>query len=556
MMPESRSFILTLIRNNQNTMERIVTLLLLMAPLFVQAQPQLAFDTTSTQNLIVYTGTVTANGDRVLAVRGSSGTVLWRSQADGTPVWARQVGQGAPQLIADGAGGVQLLQYIFAEQFDSDESDFNDTLREHYGLTKVDGNGEVAWARKLSVDWRYAGVWPTVATPFLVDGENACFVVFRALYDSENGLAILKIDDQGQLLWTRSFTLMDFTFDVVNGVTGDGNGGLYFSLDGTPSLSTKVVHLLADGTLDWQKKISYTNAAVYYNPTYDMVTAPDGSLVVLGAMSIPDHFYLSTIRLSPQGTVTDAHFYTPPPVWGTLSAIKRMDDGRLLVAKDSVVIALAADGEVEAAASMVSHVDGDQRNRFIPMAMDATPQGAVLSGVLDYVHVALGYTHHRPSIRTIDPYATNCYTEALQVVHVPVPTWLYQVEDYPVANQNSMYCTIADTLVASTPVGTLTTTDLCTVMIAMGVPTMGPRVYQDLKSNVVQQGTAIAFVADDGARRVNVIDAAGRCLVSDRLLPAGEASLQTREWHTGIYLLRVSDADGTAIRTHRVLVIP
>jgi hypothetical protein len=537
-------------------MLRTLILLLLAAPLLGRAQPQLAFDTTSTQDPIVYTGTVASNGDRVLAVRGSTGTVLWRAMADGTPVWARQIGTGAPQLTADEAGGAVLLQYAYTEQFDADQSGFDDTLRIHYVLTKVAQDGDVSWAKKVSIDLRYIISWPSVNTLRLIRGQNSIFVVLRAP-NALNALSILKIDDQGQLLWSRSYSSNALPDSwEVECVTGNVNGGLYLSFANSPSSWTYMAQVLADGSLGWVKQVSYTNAPVYFNTSYDLVSFPDGSVEMLGRMNIPDHDYWSTVHLSPQGVVTDAHFYAHPTVgWATLSAMKRMDDGRLLIAMDSVVMALAGNGDVEAAVTMTSHVDGDQRNRFIPFAMSATPEGAVLTGVLDYVHVDLGYTHHRPAIRTIDPNAPGCYVMPVEVNHVPVPTELYEVEDFAGLQEVAVYNTLADTVMTSQTLDPITTTDLCTVMIALGVETIGPRVHQDLQSNVVQQGMPIAFITDE-ARRVSVIDAAGRSLVRDRLLPVGAASLPTLGWHTGIYLLRVTDAKGTAVRTHRVLVIP
>lgn len=146
-------------------MIRVLTLLLAAIPLIGRTQHQLAFDTTSTENAIVYTGTVATNGDRVLAVRGSGGTVLWRSSADGTPVWVKQLGQGAPQLLADDAGNVQLLQLLSVEHFEIGQSDYDDTLRVHYLMTQLDESGEVAWARNLSIDWRYVVSWPVVEPP-------------------------------------------------------------------------------------------------------------------------------------------------------------------------------------------------------------------------------------------------------------------------------------------------------------------------------------------------------------------------------------------------------
>lgn len=537
-------------------MIRVLTLLLAAIPLIGRTQHQLAFDTTSTENAIVYTGTVATNGDRVLAVRGSGGTVLWRSSADGTPVWVKQLGQGAPQLLADDAGNVQLLQLLSVEHFEIDQSDYDDTLRVHYLMTQLDESGEVAWARNLSIDWRYVVSWPVVEPPLLIAGQDASFVVFRVWPHFGSAFAILKIDEQGQMVWARSFSNIVDPYNEVNCGVEDGNGGLYLSIAHSPSSWTRLVHVLADGSLGWEKTISYANAPVISSSCYDLVKVPDGSIQIYGSISIPNHFYQSTVLLSPEGMVTDAHFYTlPGSGWAALKAIRRRNDGSFLMVQDSVVVALAANGDVEEAVALTSHVAGDQRNTFIPMAMNCTSEGAVLTGVLDYVHVDLGFTHHRPSVRTIDPFSPGCYTMPVDIGHVPVPAGLYQVEDHSGFQEDTVYVSVTNTAFAPEPFVPVSTSDLCSVMIATGVELVGPQVHQDLQGNVVQQGMHITFLAGE-ARRVSVTNAAGQTVLKDRLLPAGATTMAAAGWRTGIYLLRVTDQDGGSVRMHRVLVVP
>ncbi len=521
------------------------------------AQPQLALDTTSDQNTIMYTGTVASNGDRVLALRGNPGTVLWRAAADGTPLWARQLGNGtlAPQLAADPSSGTWLLHPAGVQQFSADPSGLYDTLRYHYVLSRMDAAGTLAWATKLTFDLRYVTLWPDPEVR-LMAGDDAAFLVMYT-HEVPNALSMLKVDGQGQMLWGRSYWTDQLPpgTEVTCGAP-DGNGGLFLSLEGNASMWTYVAHVLADGSLDWVKQAAYTNAPVYYNTTHDAAAMPDGSVLMFGRMDIPGHNYLSTLRMSPQGTVTDAHFYTAPlGGWAALWAVARENDGTILLVNDSSVIRLAVNGEVASAVSLASHVDGDQRNRFIPMAMSATGEGAVLPGVLDYVHVDLGYTMHRPGIRTIDPADPGCYTAPLAVGHVPVPTNLYVVTDFTGFEPATFLTAAADTLLVLQPVGMGSTTDLCEVMVATGIQDAQHTIPADLLNTVAAQGDPF-LLATPLARRISVLDVAGRCLVKERLYGGDAQAIHTAGMPPGLYLLRMSTPEGTAVRTHRVLVIP
>ena len=331
---------------------------------------------------------------------------------------------------------------------------------------------------------------------------------------------------------------------------------MYFTVDNTAPMWTTVGHVLADGSLEWLKKLEYTNAPVYYNPSYDAIGLADGSVQLLGRMDIPGHGYTSTVRLSAQGTVEDAHFYTVRPLaWASLTAIDTAADGNTVLALDTTVVVLAANGDVAAAVAMTSHITGDQRNTFIPFRMKARPEGIVLAGVLDHIHVDLGYTYHQPGIRAIDPYNPGCNVVAVDVGHVLVPTELYQVEDLGVYQEESFDAVVADTVVQLAAQPAVPTVNLCEVMIPTGIGSVASEPHQDLLCNVVQQGDPIPLVPG-GALRMSVYDASGRCLLRDRYLPADKGSVQTTGWGTGICLVRIADPDGQAVRMHRVLIVP
>ncbi|MBS1937848.1 MAG: hypothetical protein JSS84_08585 [Bacteroidetes bacterium] len=530
-------------------------------PLVAAAQFQVALDTTSTQNNIIFTATVATNGDRLLALRGSSGFVLWRSSPEGNPLWAREFSAGSPgavpQVVADDANGALVLQLISSTYLQTGWS-VEDTLRQKFLMARVDQNGGLSWSRTVTIDSRGQQFGSVLLTTTQIRaGANAIFIVAHTP-EGENQFSFLKFNGQGQLEWARSYRTDQYALyqSEVRAIAPDQGGGLYFTVDDIAPMWTTVGHVLADGSLEWLKKLEYTNATVIYNPSYDAVGLADGSVQLLGRMDIPGHTYRSTVKLSAQATVEAAHFYTLTPTAGaSLAAMDTTPDGRTALALDSTVVMLAANGDVAAAAAMTSHITGNQRNRFIPFRMKARPEGIVLAGVLDHVHVDLGFTYHQPGVRAVDPDAPGCNVVAVDVGHVVVPAELYQVEDLGAYHEETFGAGVADTSVQVAVRPALPTVNLCEVMIPTGISPAAPEAHRDLLGNVVQQGDPIPLVSG-GALRMSVYDASGRCLLSDRYLPAGTGSVQTAGWGTGICLVRIADPDGRDQRVHRVLILP
>ncbi len=539
-------------------MKHLITSLLLCSPLLVGAQSQLALDTTSTQDIILVGGAAMADGDRMLALRGGTGVTLWRATAYGDPVWARRLNLGVPygttSVAGDGADGLLMLQ-TRNEYIMGDPGHLEDTLRMHFGLARVAADGHASWTVKLSLDMLYSVGMPLTRT-ILTPVSDGTFIV--AFSDSwPNMLSILKVDAQGQFQWARSYDNLSLGAAMGYNILGvaDASGGAYLVLgSGAPSM-TLLVRVLHDGSLDWAKTIKYTNAPVWENTQYGLAPLADGSVQLVGRMVIPDHQYLSTVRVSPEGAVTAAHFYGHPATsWESMKGAGIRPDGSLMAVLDSSVISLGADGAVLAAATMTSHVVDDQRNRFIPKAMNVVPEGVMLAGTLDYVHVDLGYTHHRPAMRTVDPAVPACYLEPISINHVPVPVGLYEVGE--LANPMvgvPIQVLWSDTTVATEPMDALPASNLCEVMIYTAVETVPMPPVADLRNTLAQRGQPFYF-ANAQARRVSVLDATGRLVSPERLYAPGTVGIATDGWPVGMYVVRVSDPDGASPRVQRVVV--
>ncbi|MBS1941262.1 MAG: hypothetical protein JST38_10335 [Bacteroidetes bacterium] len=537
-------------------MKRALLPIMLFLPLFTLAQVQLALDTVSTLDQVVYNGFVASNGDRVLAMHSADGTLVWRADANGTPIWSKTVAMTDAQVIADQADGTLLLGSGYSHYQMEYIDDFIDTLTVEYPLVRLDQNGNVAWSKKYVIQLIFQN-YVSFPSPFARvaswSGGSFISVVFSDSF--LNYLLTIKLGDQGQVLWQRSFSFPAFgnlgvwqaTFLVA-----DANGGVYINYADI-WFDPHVVHLLADGSLDWVKTFHYVAGSGYY-----LGAAPrsDGDVQILQRMIIPGHDYLSSARLTPEGAIDDAHFYNLPVPSNQFvgAGIAQQSNGNLLMVRDSMVISVADNGDVQAAVAMNSHVAGDQRNTFNPIALGVTSEGAVLSGVLDYVHVDLGYTHHRPAIRTIDPAAASCYTTPVEVTHVVVPPNLFTVEDVPGFQADTMSVSVMDTIIAVQDATPITTTNLCNVMIYTGINESEEITANALLNTVAQPGEPFRFRSPE-KHQVGVWDISGREVEEIRIYGSGQ-DVQTQGWSPGIYLLRISAKDGMEERSYRVLVTP
>lgn len=529
---------------------------MLFLPMFTLAQVQLALDTVSTLDQVVYNGFVASNGDRVLAMHSADGTLVWRADANGTPIWSKTVAMTDAQVIADQADGTLLLGSGYSHYQMEYIDDFIDTLTVEYPLVRLDQNGNVAWSKKYVIQLTFSN-FTYFPSPFAKvaswSGGTFISVVFSDSF--LNNLLTIKLGDQGQVLWQKSFSFPAFGNLSVWQATflvADASGGVYINYSDI-WFDPHVVHLLADGTLDWVKTFRYVAGSGYY---LGVAPRSDGAVQILQRMIIPGHDYLSSVRLTPEGMVNDAHFYNLPSPSNQFvgAAIAQKPDGSLLMLRDSMVISVADNGDVQSAVAMNSHVSGDQRNTFNPISMYATSEGAVMSGVLDYVHVDLGYTHHRPAVRTIDPAATSCYTAPVEVTHVVVPPDLFTVEDVPGFQPDTMSVSVTDTIVAMQDVTPITTTNLCNVMIYTGINESEQATGNDLINTVAQSGEQFCFRSPE-TRLVSVWDISGRKVENRRIYLQGQ-NVQTQGWSPGIYLLRISAKDGMEERSYRVLVTP
>lgn len=546
-------------------MKRLALTIVLCIPLVAQAQSQLALDTSSTQGAIVITGTTASNGDHLLLLRTSAGMRLWRAEADGTPLWARELGgPGTDQmhLLADNEGGVVLVRILPSEVV-INELDFQliDSLRTYCQIARIDQDGGIAWQYVVSNAYGFAT--PEFLSTYQLDamvgvGTDGVFLVVHDKASSNSSqLSVVKLGMDGELAWARSFQFPGpVPHWVVTKLVGDNAGGFYIRGCWYWGAVDVIGHVSSDGTLNWLKQVNYISGDMAQEESVQAAVMADGSLMNVGRMLVPGHDYLATYRMDLQGSIVDADFYTHPPGYGpTTFGLGQRTDGTVLISMDSLVVKVADDGGLLDATVMNSHVEGDQRNTFHPVRMNVRPEGAVFSGVLSNVHVDLGLTRYWPAIRTIEPGSSACHVSAIDLEHVVVPTELYEVEEVGSFVEQSAHVTMLESAITSSGGVLLPTLGLCALMIPASLDDLAGAFPDDLLNTVAQQGEPFRF-ATPQARQISALDAAGRLVIAPRILPAGAAQLATDGWSPGLYLLRISNTDGSSQRACRVVVAP
>jgi hypothetical protein len=510
-----------------------------------------------------------ANGDRVLALRDTSGLMLWRGTDNGAVVWARRLDGysdqvAAPVLHADPANGVVLQGPLVLESIAivSGEA-LVDTLRLHTVFTHIAPNGDLDWRRELVVTFDYPMATMIFRGELVMTAlPDGLAVAAHVLSMEHDDFSVVKLDMQGQVQWANSYR---WTGPYTNqnaseliDVVPDQAGGLYLC-GASPwgfGQNIFVTHMDQYGAFDWAKSWKYTNAPDQGTAYGRAVPMPDGSITIAGKKLIPGHDYLSTIRVDQSGNLVDASFYTHPPgSFFSKETLGRPHDGTMLLGLDSVVVALAEDGTVQAAAVMESSVLGEMRNSFIPMDMCGSADGAVLFGVLDEVHVDLGFTYHRPAVRMVAPSAPGCHAAAVQVDRVVVPTDLYQMQDRGTYVQQTPQVTVTTLPGTSIPRAFIATNDLCEAMVITGMAEGFAQAASALVNTVARRGEPLRF-ATGMAHRVSILDATGRTLSPEQVYAPGAVGIATDRWPAGTYLVRISDADGSSMQVQRVVIVP
>jgi uncharacterized delta-60 repeat protein len=198
---------------------------------------------------------------RIFVVKfAADGSLTWQRIWNGTTVR----GLGRPDVAVSSDGSVYVTG-VTAENG-------NDAV-----LLKFDASGTLQWERA----WGGAASDESLAVATAPDGSAYIAGTATSFGPSSAGLFVVKFDSAGNLLWQR---ISDGAAGNAVAVAPDGNvyaAGTTPRADQIGNFDILVLKITSDGSLVWQR--SYAAGEVV-DPRGRMATAPDGSIVLAGAI--------------------------------------------------------------------------------------------------------------------------------------------------------------------------------------------------------------------------------------------------------------------------------
>jgi uncharacterized delta-60 repeat protein len=211
-----------------------------------------------------------------------NGSLVWQKIWNGTTI--RGVGRTA---VAVGTGGSVFVTGV-------SDNNGGDAV-----LVKFDANGTLLWERTWGGT---AGDWgKSVATD--VDGSVYIAGTQTSFGPSSFGAFVVKFDSAGNLVWQR------FADGTDGNAVAVGPDGSVYATGTTPRIQIGdfdlfVMKITPAGTLVWQRNYSAGNVV---DPRGGMTVAPDGSIVVAGAIQAPKagitDLAALIVKLTPDGAL-------------------------------------------------------------------------------------------------------------------------------------------------------------------------------------------------------------------------------------------------------------
>lgn len=250
---------------------------------------------------------------RIFLVKFSAtGSLSWQRIWNGPTVR----GLGRPDVAVAPDGSV----YVTGVTVDNG----NDAL-----LLKFDAAGTLLWERT----WGGSASDESLAVATASDGSVYIAGTATSFGPSSAGLFVVKFDPAGNVMWQR----------ISDGAAGNavavGPDGSVYAAGTTPradqigNFDILVLKITTDGTLVWQRTYS---AGEVVDPRGRMTTAPDGSIVLAGAIQAAKSNFVDIaaliVKLSPDGTLLfDKQFAGRNGETAEGVAVAR-DDGSIYVA--------------------------------------------------------------------------------------------------------------------------------------------------------------------------------------------------------------------------------
>jgi uncharacterized delta-60 repeat protein len=221
---------------------------------------------------------------RIFLVKfAANGSLTWQRIWNGPTVR----GLGRPDVAVSSDGSV----YVTGVTADNG----NDAI-----LLKFDANGSLLWERA----WGGSASDESFAVATALDGSVYIAGTATSFGPSSAGLFVVKFNSAGNLVWQRIF---DGAAGNAVAVGPDGSvyaAGTMPRPDQIGNFDVLVLRITFDGTLAWQRTYS---AGEVVDPRGRMTTAPDGSIVLAGAIQAAKAGFVDIaaliVSLTPDGSL-------------------------------------------------------------------------------------------------------------------------------------------------------------------------------------------------------------------------------------------------------------
>ena len=219
---------------------------------------------------------------RIFVVKfAANGSLTWQRVWNGTTI--RGLGRPDVAISADGSA------YVTGVTADNG----NDAV-----LLKFDASGTLLWERS----WGGTASDEGLAVATASDGSAYIAGTATSFGPSSAGLFVVKFDSAGNLVWQTMFD------GAAGNAVAVGPDGSVYAAGTTPrpdqigNFDILVLKITSDGSLVWQR--TYTAGEVV-DPRGRMTTAPDGSIVLAGAIQAAKAGLVDIaaliVKLSPDG---------------------------------------------------------------------------------------------------------------------------------------------------------------------------------------------------------------------------------------------------------------
>lgn len=530
--------------------------------LSAQSTLQYRFDTTTTDlGDVLVSGTVTPDGAHWAILRSSSGPVVQKGSADGTPQWARGLSQGNERgvLVPLSDNGC-LLVVPFGSDLQNMEV-YDDTITIHLGITRFQADGSIIWQRGLSATALYPGDWGEAYVAGILgvaDGSGALILanISWGIAASHQYIpCVFRITDTGDLLWTKAYGFSEAPWiDQWGGVSDlmtASDGTSYLFTPGNGALpGPMLVHFDADGNIIWAKHATYENA-----PDWELNSAAmnnDDEPILVGRSS---GFNGLRIHLDANGAFEDANVYTGIEGGHGVTRLTNDADMDVLIANGHQFVRVDHVGDVIAAASITGTSFQSHTITFVPVSNISVNGKLIAMGNMHIVDDVFGYQVHEPEVWSLPiPVPDGCLIAADKVTGYQVPDTLITLTDDPM----EISMTLPGTSEAANfyypmldPFGVLAVCDQFN-----GVPSTS----MDLDLKLLgmydaETGSILVSISKDA--EVTMVAANGAVLLDGFHVRTGERTrLPVDRPAPGLYALRARTSGRSLEATRAVIVLP